>query len=60
MWSQAAAAVYDDSSGPEFDPVVIEQSVEVLARLAGTGATLELAVGTGRLALPLATAECAS
>ena len=54
MWNHAAAAAYDDSTGREFDPAVIEQSVEVLARLAGNGAALEFAVGTGRLALPLA------
>jgi len=54
VWNHAAAAVYDDSTGREFDPAVIDQSVEVLARLAGDGAALEFAVGTGRLALPLA------
>ena len=48
------AARYDDGSGPHFDPDVIERTVDVLAELAGDGAALELAVGTGRIALPLA------
>jgi SAM-dependent methyltransferase len=48
------AARYDDSTGPEFDPGVIAQTVDVLAELAGNGAALEFAVGTGRVALPLA------
>ncbi|SEN98396.1 Methyltransferase domain-containing protein [Actinacidiphila rubida] len=45
---------YDESSGSEFQPATIERTVDVLAELAGDGAALELAVGTGRIALPLA------
>jgi SAM-dependent methyltransferase len=48
------AAHYDESTDPEFDPEVIARTVDVLADLAGGGAALELAVGTGRIALPLA------
>jgi SAM-dependent methyltransferase len=48
------AARYDDSSGSMFDPAVLGPTVDVLAELAGDGAALELAVGTGRVALPLA------
>jgi SAM-dependent methyltransferase len=48
------AAGYDQGSGPEFDPGVITRTVDVLAELAGDGAALEFAVGTGRIALPLA------
>jgi SAM-dependent methyltransferase len=48
------AAHYDESAGPEFDPAAIARTVDVLADLAGGGAALELAVGTGRIALPLA------
>jgi SAM-dependent methyltransferase len=48
------AARYDESSGPQFDPEVIERTVDVLAELTGDGAALEFAVGTGRVALPLA------
>lgn len=48
------AAHYDESSGSEFLPEVISATVDVLADLAGEGAALEFAVGTGRIALPLA------
>ena len=47
------AARYDDD--PElFDPAVVEPTVDFLAGLAGSGAALELGIGTGRIALPLA------
>jgi hypothetical protein len=36
-----------------FDPAVIEPAVGFLAGLAGSGAALELGIGTGRLAIPL-------
>jgi SAM-dependent methyltransferase len=36
-----------------FDPAVVDPAVSFLADLAGTGAALELGIGTGRLALPL-------
>jgi len=36
-----------------FEPAVIDPAVSFLADLAGTGAALELGIGTGRLALPL-------
>jgi SAM-dependent methyltransferase len=48
------AAGYDDSSPAMFDPGVLGSTVDVLAELAGDGAALEFAVGTGRVALPLA------
>jgi methyltransferase family protein len=47
------AARYDESTGPYFDPAVIASTVEFLAPL-GSGDALELAIGTGRIALPLA------
>src|SRR5579864_9290965 len=47
------AARYDMSSGEEFDPRVVDPMVDFLADLAGDGAALELAVGTGRIAIPL-------
>lgn len=53
-FGEEVAAAYDDSAGAEFDPAVIATTVDVLAELAGDGAVLELAVGTGRVALPLA------
>jgi SAM-dependent methyltransferase len=48
------AATYDDASDPMFDPAVIESTVDFLAGLAGDGRALELGIGTGRIALPLA------
>jgi SAM-dependent methyltransferase len=45
---------YDDSADWEFSPYVISQTVDVLADLVGDGTALEFAVGTGRIALPLA------
>jgi SAM-dependent methyltransferase len=45
---------YDESSADMFDPAVVEPAVEFLAELAGEGAALELGIGTGRIALPLA------
>ena len=47
------AARYDTSTGDEFDPAVIEATVNFLAGLAGAGRALELGIGTGRIALPL-------
>jgi hypothetical protein len=52
-FGENVASHYDEGSGPQFDPVVIDQTVDVLAQLAGDGAALEFAVGTGRVALPL-------
>lgn len=54
-FGEDVAAGYDDSSGEQFAPDVIATTVDVLAELAGDGAALELAVGTGRVAVPLAT-----
>jgi tRNA/tmRNA/rRNA uracil-C5-methylase (TrmA/RlmC/RlmD family) len=36
-----------------FEPAVVDPAVNFLADLAGTGAALELGIGTGRIALPL-------
>jgi SAM-dependent methyltransferase len=47
------AAGYDSSPFEEFEPEVIERTVTFLAERAGTGAALELGIGTGRIALPL-------
>ena len=48
------AARYDESSTDMFDPAVVDPAVDFLAGLAGQGAALELGIGTGRVALPLA------
>jgi SAM-dependent methyltransferase len=53
-FGEEVAARYDEASGARFDPAVLGPTVDVLAELAGDGAALELAVGTGRVALPLA------
>jgi len=47
------AATYDADHGGT-DPVLVAATVDVLADLADGGAALEFAVGTGRIALPLA------
>jgi SAM-dependent methyltransferase len=52
-WGKESAEVYDTTSAAMFDPAVLEPVVDVLAELAGDGAALEFAVGTGRVALPL-------
>lgn len=49
----AVAERYDDG-GPMFGAEVLEPTVDFLAALAADGAALELAIGTGRVALPLA------
>ena len=48
------AATYDEAVGEMFDAALIEQTVDFLAGLAGGGPVLELGIGTGRVALPLA------
>ena len=48
------AARYDIALGARGSPGVLGPTVDLLAELAGTGAALEMAVGTGRIALPLA------
>jgi SAM-dependent methyltransferase len=48
------AARYDATLGAMGSPEVLGATVDLLAGLAGTGAALEMAVGTGRIALPLA------
>ncbi len=52
-FDEPVAARYDDDA-VMFAPETIDPVVDVLARLAGDGRALELAVGTGRIALPLA------
>lgn len=54
-FSERVARTYDDATGDEFDPAVIAETAEVLAGLAGPGGrALEFAIGTGRVAVPLA------
>jgi|SRR5436190_5472521 SAM-dependent methyltransferase len=53
-FGERVAARYDESSAEMFDPAVVDPVVDFLAGLAGDGAALELGIGTGRIALPLA------
>jgi SAM-dependent methyltransferase len=48
------AARYDESSADMFDAEVVDPVVDFLVELAGSGRALELGIGTGRIALPLA------
>jgi hypothetical protein len=52
-FDEGVAARYDETIGSWADPKVIEPAVDFLATLAGSGAALELGIGTGRIALPL-------
>ena len=53
-FDERVAARYDESAAEMFDPAVVDPVVDVLVELAGSGRALELAIGTGRIALPLA------
>ena len=53
-FGERVAATYDESEGDMFEPDVVDAAVGVLAGLAGGGRALELGIGTGRIALPLA------
>ncbi len=54
VWDSETAARYDTGSAGMFAPEVLGPTVDALAELAGDGPALELAVGTGRVAIPLA------
>src|SRR5919198_5914682 len=53
-FGEDVARGYDESTSGMFEPAVVEPAVDLLADLAGRGAALELGIGTGRIALPLA------
>jgi hypothetical protein len=53
-FGERVAAVYDEGAASMFDPAVLGPAVDRLAEFAGAGAALEFAIGTGRIALPLA------
>jgi SAM-dependent methyltransferase len=53
-FGERVAERYDESAADMFEPAVVDPVVDVLADLAGHGAALELGIGTGRIALPLA------
>ena len=54
FFDERIAARYDATEADMYEPAVVEPAVDFLAGLAGGGAALELAIGTGRIALPLA------
>jgi SAM-dependent methyltransferase len=53
-FGEEVAGEYDDPHDPMFSPEAIDPVVDFLAELAGKGRALELGIGTGRIALPLA------
>ncbi|WP_219621491.1 class I SAM-dependent methyltransferase [Streptomyces sp. CB02959] len=53
-FGKSVAATYDESSAEMFAADAVDPAVEVLTRLADRGRALELGIGTGRIALPLA------
>jgi SAM-dependent methyltransferase len=55
-FDERVAARYDESAeiSGMFDPAVVEPVIDFLVELAGSGRVLELGIGTGRIALPLA------
>jgi SAM-dependent methyltransferase len=54
IWDVDAAQRYDTPETGMFAPEVLGPTVDRLAQLAGDGRALEFAVGTGRVAVPLA------
>jgi SAM-dependent methyltransferase len=53
-FDERVAARYDEDEPEMFDPAVVGPVVDFLVELAGSGRALELGIGTGRIALPLA------
>src|SRR4051812_3882971 len=54
QWGETVAAAYDETDDAMFSAAVVGPAVDFLAGLVGDGRALELGVGTGRIALPLA------
>jgi SAM-dependent methyltransferase len=54
IWDDDAAGRYDTPGVGMFAPDVLGPAVNRLAELAGVGRALEFAIGTGRVAIPLA------
>ncbi len=53
-FGESVAATYDEADNEMFQPEVVNPTIDFLAELAGDGRALELGIGTGRIALPLA------
>jgi len=54
IWDAGRARRYDTAASGMFAPDVLGPTVDRLAELAGDGRALEFAIGTGRVAIPLA------
>jgi SAM-dependent methyltransferase len=54
VWGRDQAEIYDVTSAAMFAPEVLDPAVALLFELARGGPALEFAIGTGRVALPLA------
>jgi SAM-dependent methyltransferase len=54
LWDDFAAQGYDTPGAGMFAPDVLGPAVDRLAEFAGAGRALEFAIGTGRVAIPLA------
>lgn len=53
-FDERVAARYDESATEMFDAEIVGPAIEFLAEIAGGGRALELGIGTGRIAVPLA------
>ena len=53
-FNERVAARYDESAAEMFGPAVVEPVIDFLVDIAGSGRALELGIGTGRIAIPLA------
>jgi SAM-dependent methyltransferase len=53
-FDERIAARYDETASEIFDPAVVDPAVDFLVGIAARGRALELGIGTGRIALPLA------
>jgi SAM-dependent methyltransferase len=53
-FGEDVAAHYDDEVAEMFDAATTDAAIDFLAGLAGAGGALELGIGTGRIAIPLA------
>jgi SAM-dependent methyltransferase len=52
-FDERIAGTFDAKWAELFDPTFVDPTVDFLADLSGSGAALELGIGTGRVALPL-------
>lgn len=53
-WNELTASQYDTPGQGMFADAIVRPAVNFLKQLAGNGSALEFAVGTGRIAIPLA------